>query len=260
MKVNFTISRVKLAALFGGALILTSLATDAIAAQRPISDFLSRQGKFCLQLDANGFVDCDASHYTDDTTSGGCFLFIPPVANYSGWSDPKSVTSASFDYAGLANAALGGRLGTTMDGSIDEITQPDGSVIVKVVLHTRNAMAFAVQGFDFNGPLLFGNRVAEILGGAEASVGSCSLNVVFRNPAPGAPLPDLEELLICRFGDLLSIAFVGQANGALANGQPGSLQVTQIGLIAAYGKANPHSRVALDAFPAEHIVIQAIGR
>src|SRR5213078_2046505 len=75
MNVNLTINRIKLAALFGGALILTSLATDAIAAQRPISDFLSRQGKFCLQLDANGFVDCDASHYADDTTSGGCFLF-----------------------------------------------------------------------------------------------------------------------------------------------------------------------------------------
>jgi len=108
------------------------------------------------------------------------------VADYLGWSDPKSVTSAAFDYAGLANVALGGRLGTTIDGSINEIAQPDGSAIVRVELHTHNALAFAVQGFDFNGPLLFGNRVAEILAGAQASVGSCSLNMVFRNPRRSA--------------------------------------------------------------------------
>ena len=257
MKLNLN-NRMKLA-LFAGALILTSLATNVLAAQRPISDFLSRQGKFCLQLDANGFFDCAASHYTADTASGGCFLFIPPVANYTGWSDPNSLTSAAFDYAGLANTALGGRLGTTIDGSINEIVQRDGSVIVRVELRTQNALAFAVQGFDFNGPLLFGHRVAEILAGAQPSVGSSSLNVAFRNPAPGAPLPELEDLLFCRFSDLLFISFVGQADGLLANGQPGRLQTTQTGLIAAYSKANPHSRVALDAFPAEHINIQATG-
>jgi len=258
MKLSLTNNRTELA-LFGAALILTSLANNTLAAQRPISDLLSRQGKLCFQLDTNGFIDCAASHYTDNTTSGGCFLFVPPVADYVGWSDPKSVTSAAFDYAGLADAALGGRLGTTIDGSINEIVQNDGSVIVSAVLHTHNAMAFAVQGFDFNGPLLFGNRVAEILRGATPSVGSSSLHVIFRNPAPGAPLPDIEELLFCRVGDLLLISFVGQANGELANGQPGQLQTTQKGLIATYGKANPHSRVALDAFPAEHILVKATG-
>jgi len=216
---------------------------------------LSRQGKFCVQLDANGFPDCAASHYTTDTTGGGCFLFFPAVANYAGWSDPKG-TSASFDYAGLADAALGGRLGTSIDGSIDETLQADGSVLVKVVLHTHNALAFGVQGFDFNGPLLFGHRVAEILAGAPASIGSSSINLIFRNPAPGAPLPDLEELLFCRFNDVLFMSFVGQANGTLSNGQPGLLQTTQTWLNAAYGKANPNSRVALDAFPAEHVIIR----
>lgn len=260
MKIMMNLSRTNFAALLTIGLALTSIQPDAIAGQRPISDFLSRQGKFCFQFDANGFVDCAAAEYKDDTTGGGCFLFIPPVADYSGWSDPKSARRASFDYAGLANAALGGRLGTTMDGSIDEIAQPDGSVIVKVQLHTRNALAFAVDGFDFNGPLLFGQRVAEILAGAEASEGSCSLNVVFRNAAAGAPLPDLEDLLFCRFGDLLFISFVGQADGALATGQSGQLQVTQKGLVAPFGKANPRSRVALDAFPVEHILVQATGK
>ena len=45
MKTNLTMNRMNLAALFGGALILTSLTTVAFAAQRPISDFVSRQGQ-----------------------------------------------------------------------------------------------------------------------------------------------------------------------------------------------------------------------
>ena len=260
MKIMINLSRADFAALLALGLALAWAQPAAIAGQRPISDFLSRQGRFCVQLDANGFVDCAGGEYRDDTTGGGCFLFIPPVANYSGWSDPKSARSAAFDYAGLANAALGGRLGTTMDGSIDEIAQPDGSAIVKIQLQTRNALAFAVDGFDFNGPLLFGQRVPEILAGGEASVGSCSLNVVFRNATVGAPLPDLEDLLFCRFGDLLFISFVGQADGVLATGQSGQLQVTEKGLIAPFGQANPHSRVAFDAFPVEHILVQATGK
>jgi hypothetical protein len=121
-------------------------------------------------------------------------------------------------------------------------------------------LAFAVQGFDFNGPLLFGNRVAEILAGAQASVGSCTLTLTFRNSAPGAQLPDIEELLFCRFNDLIFISFEGQASGILNNGHSGRLQVTQVGLLHAFGEANQNSRVALDAFPAEHITIQASGR
>jgi hypothetical protein len=232
----------------------------AIAGSRPISDFLANQGKYCIQVDGNGFIDCAASHYVTDTTAGGCLLFVPPVANYNGWSDPTATgSSASFDYAGLADAALGGRLGTAMSGSIDETAQSDGTAIVRVVLHTQNALAFAVKGFDFNGPLLFGNRVAEIVAGAQASVGSCTFKLTFRNSAPGAQLPDVEELLFCRFNDLISISFAGQADGLLSDGRSGQLQITQVGLLHAFAQANPNSRVALDAFPAENINIQASG-
>jgi hypothetical protein len=237
----------------------TFLQTTAQAAQRPISDFLSRQGKFCLQVDTSGNIDCATSSYVGDTTGGGCFLFIPPVANYTGWFDPKG-TSASFDYAGLADAALGGRLGTVMDGSINEIPQADGSAIVKVTLQTQNALAFAVQGFDFNGPLIFGNRVAEILAGAQPSLGSCKFTLVFHNSAPGADLPDVEDLFFCRFSDVLFVSFVGQAGGLLPNGSAGRLEVTQTGVLQAYAHANPNSRVALDAFPAEHIIVRATGQ
>src|SRR5215467_9688011 len=187
MKANNIMSFGSLTAFLAAGLGLVSIQPAAIAGERPISDFLSRQGKFCFQLTTNGFIDCARSHYVASTTNGGCFLFVPPAADYAGWTDPKSATSAAFDYAGLADAALGGRLGTTIQGSINEIPQADGSAIVKVVLHTQNAMAFAVEGFDFTGPLIFGHRVAEIMNGAKASVGSCTLRVVFRSPAPGAP-------------------------------------------------------------------------
>ena len=256
MKTAKTMMFIGLLATTGSSMFQTTL----FAAQRPISDFLSRQGKFCVQFDASGNLDCAASHYASDTTGGGCVLFVPPVANYTGWSSPEGPTSAAFDYAGLADVALGGRLGTTVDGSIHEIPQSDGSAIVKVVLQTRNAMAFAVAGFDFNGPLLFGNRVAEILGGATPSVGSCTLTVTFHNSAPGADLPDLGDLLSCRFADLIFISFVGQSDGLLANGHSGRLEVTQKGLLHVYAHANPNSRVGLDAFPAEHILIRSTGR
>src|SRR5262249_15912522 len=105
------------------------------------------------------------------------------------------------------------------------------------------------------GPLIFGHRVAEIMNGAKASVGSCTLRVVFRSPAPGAPLPDVEDLLICGINDLIFIGFVGESDGFLSNGEPGRLQTTQKGLIGTYFKGNPRRRVGLDAFPAEHIIV-----
>jgi hypothetical protein len=204
-------------------LSLMALAHPVDAGQRPISDFLSRQGKFCLQFDANGFLDCSVNHYVSDTTVGGCVLFTPPGANFTGWTDPRAAAGASFDYAGLNDVALGGILGTTMDGSIDEVLQADGRVIVQVVLHTHRALTFAVASeVDFtSSPLLFGHRAAEVLAGAQPSLGSCTLKLVFRNPAPGAPLPDIEELFFCRFADFLSIYFVGQSDGILPNGKPG---------------------------------------
>jgi hypothetical protein len=59
---------------------------------------------------------------------------------------------------------------------------------------------------------------------------------------------------------ILFAGFVGQATGPLPDGTPGFLQTRQTGLIATSLIANPNSRVALDAFPAEKIIIQPIGK
>lgn len=228
------------------------LANAASAGQRPISDFLTRQGTYCL-----------------DDGSGGCLLFVPPAGNFLGWSDPKTAYFTAFDYAGIANAYVGGAFGTTMSGTVDERPLPDGRAEVSVVLQTRNALAWASSAAnDFPGPILFGHLLSEVLAGAEPVLGSCTLQVRFINTAPGAPLPDLIQLLFVPEASqaLEFLAFSAEARGGLRaafgvpEGTAGVLQTRQSGLVKVAGIANSNSRVARDAFPAEKVVIQKAGK
>jgi len=59
----------------------------------------------------------------------------------------------------------------------------------------------------------------------------------------------------CGSWSFVSADFFGSAIGALPDGTPAKMQVAQVGVLATAGKANSNSRVALDAFPTEHIVI-----
>jgi len=82
------------------------------------------------------------------------------------------------------------------------------------------------------------------------------LRLVINGPAAGQPLPDFFELYYgCGTWSLVSVDFIGSAIGTLPNGTPAQMQVAEVGLIATAGKANSNSRVALDAFPTEHIII-----
>ena len=241
------------------------------AAQRPLSDWTSRQGSFCLVSGNNG-IDCQASGYH----GGSCLLFVPPVLNYLAWTTDPVTNGFSMDFAGLANAWLqahGMSLGITMDGSVNEIPQPDGTALVSVILHTHNALSWAVQGtptsIDFGtSPLLFGFRAPEVLAGATPALGDCTLQVSFVNTAPGAPLPDLIQLVFCPGPSqaLNFLGFSGQATGPLRatfgvpEGTPGFVQTRQTGLLKTAATANPNSRVAFDGFPAEKINIQVIGQ
>ncbi len=240
-----------LLSVLGASLIQTT----THAGQRPISDFLSRQGTYCLGTDIHGNPVCGAYG------GSSCFLFIPPFPNFLDWTDPVQGTSASFDYAGLFNAYLGNPFGTSVSGTINEVVQTDGSVVDTVTLHTVNAVTWASVGFSGTGAVLFGANEPQVAAGAAPSLGSCNLRVVLHGPAAGAPLPDLIELLNgCGPWSFVSLGFTGQASGTLPGGSPGMVQVIQTGLIRTAGLANPNSRVALDAFPAEHIDIQATGK
>ena len=246
-------------------LLLAVATLTATAAQRPITDFTSRQGAYCLQFDSSGNVDCAASGYNNHR--GGCVLFVPPQPNVGGWIDPKTSVFTLVDYAGLADSLLGGALGTTLDGSVTEVPLPDGRAEVTVLLHTQNALTWASDvSASFPGPLLFGHLLSDVINGQDAALGSSLLQLKFKNTAPGAPLPDLIQLIFCpnTGQELTTLSFRAQATGTLraASGVPdgtsGRLEVAQTGLLGVASVANSNSRVALDAFPAEHIVIQAI--
>src|SRR5689334_3931123 len=129
-------------------ILAIAISSKLIAGQRPISDFVSRQGQWSLHFDTNGNPDCAASSY-DGGLSG--FVFDPPIHNYIDWTEPQNNTSASFDYAGVLNATAGGTLGTTTSGSINEVVHKDGTVTVTIVLHTTHAAAWASTGADSYG-------------------------------------------------------------------------------------------------------------
>jgi hypothetical protein len=237
--------------LFVTILVAGVIPAAAAGNQRPIEDFIDSQGEYCI-----------------DDGMGGCFLIVPPVANFIGWSDPTAMLLASFDYAGLADECAGGTFGTEMSGSITERPLADGRAEVHVRLHTANALTWVVDGFDFNGPLLFGRRLEAGPGncgmlpaGTEAALGSSFLRVTFTNTAPGAPLPDLIQLFVApeEGQEILSMSFRGQASGLLADGTPGRVEVTETGLLVFEKPANENAATA-DGFPAEKIILQPVGQ
>jgi hypothetical protein len=247
------------AAALGAMFVVGVMTTNS--APRAITDLTSRQGTYCLQFDTGGNVDCAASGYHGT----GCTLFVPPQPNVGGWSDPRTAVFSLVDYAGLVDGILGGALGTSMSGSINEIPLADGRAEVSILLHTQNAFVWASDiSTSFPGPILFGNSLAEVLNGKDPALGDSLLQVTFKNTAPGAPLPDLIQLLFCPTAgqELTTLSFRARAVGTLraasgvSDGTPGRLEITQAGLIGIAGQVNSNSRVALDAFPADHITIQ----
>jgi hypothetical protein len=236
--------------------------------QRPIEDFVNTQGTFCI-----------------DDGRGGCFLFVPPVPNFLG-SDTvqevppqrgnvQPVRCASVDYAGLANATIeelsGGTvsLGTTTSGTVTERPLADGRAEVSVRLHTRNALTWVASGGDNDtcdfatDPLLFGHRVPEVLAGEDAALGDSFLEVVFINPTPGAPLPDLIQLFFFPLDgqEPRSISFLASGSGTLRaafdvpEGTPGQAQVAQRGIFQ-----TPFKGATADGFPAERINLNVVGQ
>jgi len=216
-------------------LMLAAAPTFAKTTHRPIMDF----------VDAQGHVS-----------------FGPPgtqqvagVADFVGFTDTKRNRAISADYAGLADKALNGALGTTFDGDITERDVAGGRILVHVVLHTDNELMWVIP-FDFNSnanqfgenPLLFGARPADILAGAVPALGSSTFTLDFLTDQRGAPLPDLEELAF-HTNDLLSIRFVAEADGFFADGSAGKVQVTQVGIFD-----NGFHGAVGDGFPAESII------
>jgi hypothetical protein len=114
--------------------------------KRPISDFISTQGTFCLP-----------------DGHDGCTLFQPPVPNYLASTAPPPPANASgrcgsVDYAGVADRWLvsqgGPSLNTEFSGTITERALDDGRAEVMVLLHTGNALSWFVDNLACDAPPL----------------------------------------------------------------------------------------------------------
>jgi hypothetical protein len=241
--------------LFASSLLTFALAapcTAQAATERPLSDFLDAQG----------------------TTS----VFWPPFPDYLGWANgiPPIVSSngpslqcrfAGIDYAGLSAQYLGANgifLGTTVTGSVRERPLADGRAEVTVVLHTANALSFAqtCDNYGPGNPSAFGAQQTELLADPSLTPGMSTVDflAVFKNTAPGAPLPDLvlvnvDPTLLPPGFELVSLYFRANGSGPLhpssgfAEGTPGGLVVTQTGIL----RPQPGGRVDYDGFPAERV-------
>jgi len=239
------------------AIVLALAAAPAGAGQRALEDFTSQQGAWCAVFDDQG-LNCAASYYGDPTCASGGFTLTFPEF----WADPKTGITAGIDLLGQLDP---GDFGTTVDGSVSESVLPNGLADVKVVMHVSNALT---RAFDADFEPVFGYDVGEVLDGAEPTLGDALVQVTFRNTAPGAALPDFSQLLICPVpGQALErISVRARASGPLRaafgvpEGTPGQLEVTQTGLIGTSAIVNPHSRVAVDAFPAEKVILRVTGK
>ena len=244
---------------------------------RPIEDFVERQGIFCIDVNfATSYEDTivDGNFVGDCKTGAPPLLFVPPIANFVGVGDAEQGRLASIDYAGLADYWAQGAFDTTFAGKVIERPLADGRALVRVILRANNALTWVVDDPDvtnaFNGPLLFGNRAPEVVVSfAEPALGSVSVHVEFINTAPGADLPDLQQILFFPEDgqEVVSLKINNKAKGPLTelfgveDGTPGLNTGTQVGLLGNpnCGDAESPSAVA-DCFPAERINLRAIGR
>ncbi len=228
--------------------------------KRPISDFISTQGTFCLP-----------------DGHGGCTLFQPPVPNYLAWTAPPPPANASgrcgsVDYAGVADRWLvsqgGPSLNTEFSGTITERALDDGRAEVMVLLHTGNALSWVVDNLacDATSPsaVLFGHLAPDVLHGATPALGSSFLQLVFKNTAPLAPLPDFIRLAFAPLPsqEIVFIGFVAQADGPLRaafgvpDGTSGRATITEKGIL----KLPTQNGATTDSFPAEMVDLKAIGK
>jgi hypothetical protein len=242
--------------IVGGFLMPTPL--RAQGNQRAFSDFLSTQG----------------------TT----MIFTPPAPDQLGWTTGVGKTNgnanltptrfALVDYAGLEakflSTKFGINLGTTVTGTVMERSLADGTALVTVDVHTKNALGWAID-WDPNGPasqfnsspLLFGARVLDVVAGRAPALGDSHLIWQFVNRAPGAPIPDLVTATQCGCIEISSLSFQASITGLLhapefTESTSGRLHVQEIGPIQTSSKNGGHGPLS-DGYPVEAIDLTPLG-
>jgi len=175
--------------------------------QRPITDFLSTQGSYCI-----------------DDNNGGCRTIIPPVPNYFNWFDGRQNLALSVDYTGMTNSWLESTsgyqrsLGTQVSGNVSEQLREDGRTLVTVDLNTTNAVSFVARGPRWDQPIVMGYQPLELMDErSKPALGIAHLHLVFVNGAFGAKLPDLNQLILApeKGQELLDLRFQYDGDGSL---------------------------------------------
>jgi hypothetical protein len=214
----------KMFAVMGALLLVPIDAVAATTVQRPLSEFISAQGK-----------------HAD---------FFPPVPDYIGWVSQKNsrVPTAHFaliDYAGLANEQFNLGLGTRVTGNVIERSLSDGRAQVSVTFKTTNALSWAIPCVLPDncplqtGPVIFGNRAADVAQGEPAALGNVEFRITFINTAPGAALPDLIDVFFSGDYEIKNYSFQSHANGEYCNGTVGGMTVSQAGNIPVRSNVQP---------------------
>jgi hypothetical protein len=115
--------------------------------------------------------------------------------------------------------------GTNVWGTITERDLGDGTTLVEIRLHTKNALTRVVEWPS--GLYTYGSTVAEVIAGGHASLGDCKMDFTYVTTAgKGAPIPDLWELAVAG-----KVNFVASSRGELNSefgvpqGTPGHVTV-----------------------------------
>jgi hypothetical protein len=217
--------------------------------RRPIEDFVDRQGTWCVTNTDTWPFDGYYNPIGEPCTEEDGILFVPPVANFLGWTDPANGLALSADYAGLADGVL--RAGDEEDDGDDDtlnfdtkfrgriIERPleDGSFEVHVWLRTTNALTWVVElseecNWSFADCLVkFGTRwEADGALDGEPALGKSFIHLVLNTPEPDYPLPDMIQMFYGPDEDeseFVSIVVRAKAFGRLDNGSPGWAKTVQ---------------------------------
>ena len=250
MKRSAPISLLLVTLLVAGITFLTSCSSDdnnpaspATEITRPITDFVDAQGHTSIWQPYG-----DECAWAENNTE-----VAQPKA---GW----------FDWLGLAEKYYSDHGATThntvITGNVTQTAMPFGR-LVHVVMHTDNAIAWAISDFaaDTNSwrafPTLIGAREDSVLTGATPAIGSCDFEWIFSDSnAVGSTLPDFVATFNAGqhwpYNDWYqTLMFTGTATGPLhaASGFPEGVQGTlYIAQVAHSGDA--------DQWPVEMVTVE----
>lgn len=162
--------------------------------------------------------------------------------------------------------------GTTLSGHVLEWPQADGRAKMQVNLHARNTLAWMIDvdltGDVFaqiaNAPTHFGHRPQDVDDDHPAALVEATLDFVFFNTAPGAPLPDLVTAINGGVNTppspppgfaLLSEKFRAHGAGTINDPAPSAGRLTVVQTAPRLDKC-----ITVDCFPAEIVRVQPVGR